>query len=155
MLDLYEEFKRVVETLDRESIPYALMGGLAVAYHAQPRATQDMDFLVLPKDWQHCAATLLLLGFEELGEPLPLAQGTLTLHRLVKIEEGGSDVLMADFLLVDNPTLSEVWNERQAVAWEAMVPLWVVSKSGLIRLKRLRGSKQDLADIEALEGGSP
>lgn len=154
MLDLYEEFKRVVETLDREAISYALVGGLAVAYHAQPRATQDMDFLVLPEDWQRCAAALLPLGFQELGEPLSLAQGTLTLHRLVKIEEGGSDVLMADFLLVDNPALREVWDERQAVTWEAAVPLWIASKSGLIRLKRLRGSQQDLADIEALEGGS-
>jgi hypothetical protein len=155
MLDLYEEFKRVVETLDREAIPYALIGGLAMAYHTQPRATQDMDFLVLLEDWPRCAATLLPLGFEELGESLPLAQGTLTLHRLVKIEEGGSDVLMADFLLVDNPALREIWDERQAVTWEEAVPLWVVSKSGLIRLKRWRGSKQDMADIEALEGGSP
>jgi hypothetical protein len=47
---LVETVKRVLETLDRNQIPYAVIGGLAVSHHAVPRLTQDVDLLVLAED---------------------------------------------------------------------------------------------------------
>ena len=45
---------------------------------------------------------------------------------------------------------SEAWDSRVAAPWEKGT-VTVVSRQGLIVLKRLRGSAQDVADIQALE----
>jgi hypothetical protein len=47
---LVETVKRVLETLDRNQIPYAVIGGLAVSHHSKPRLTQDVDLVVLQED---------------------------------------------------------------------------------------------------------
>jgi hypothetical protein len=47
---LIDTVKRVLETLDQNQIPYAVIGGLAVSHHAVPRLTQDIDLVVLHED---------------------------------------------------------------------------------------------------------
>lgn len=49
MQDLYAEFNTVVQAFSAEGIPYAVCGGLAFAIHVHPRATVDMDFLILKR----------------------------------------------------------------------------------------------------------
>jgi 7,8-dihydro-6-hydroxymethylpterin-pyrophosphokinase len=49
LLDLVEEFRAVVAALEAAEVQFAVCGGLAVAIHAQPRATMDVD-LLLPND---------------------------------------------------------------------------------------------------------
>jgi hypothetical protein len=41
-------FQRVVHALDAAGIPYMLTGSFASAYHATPRATQDIDLVIAP-----------------------------------------------------------------------------------------------------------
>jgi hypothetical protein len=41
-------FRRVVYALDAANIPYMLTGSFASAYHAVPRATQDIDLVIAP-----------------------------------------------------------------------------------------------------------
>jgi hypothetical protein len=41
-------FRRIVARLEEAGIPYMLTGSFASAYHGQPRATQDIDFVVAP-----------------------------------------------------------------------------------------------------------
>jgi hypothetical protein len=48
VLDLLDEFRRILSALDAEGIEYAVCGGLAVAIHVRPRATIDVD-LLLPR----------------------------------------------------------------------------------------------------------
>ena len=47
MLDIYEEFSLLVKEFEKNSIDYALCGGLAVSVHGFVRATVDIDFVVL------------------------------------------------------------------------------------------------------------
>jgi hypothetical protein len=47
---LIDTVKRVLETLDRNQIVYAVIGGLAVSHHAIPRLTQDVDLVVMHED---------------------------------------------------------------------------------------------------------
>lgn len=79
----------------------------------------------------------------ELGRPRVANRyrdaATMTL-RLDIVEELG---LALDF--------TDVWRSRLEVAWEGRV-LFVVSREGLIAMKRLAGRPQDLADIAALGG---
>ncbi len=78
------------------------------------------------------------------------AQGRVTVQRLLMFEVGGEDQVVLDLLLVGPPLLDTVWQSRQSFEWEGMT-VWIVSRQGLIALKRLRGSPQDLVDIERLE----
>lgn len=45
-----ETVKWIFEQLNESGIPYAIIGGLAIAYHATPRMTKDLDILVLDED---------------------------------------------------------------------------------------------------------
>jgi hypothetical protein len=47
---LMDTVKRMLATLDQNQIPYAVIGGLAVAHHAVPRLTQDVDLIVVAED---------------------------------------------------------------------------------------------------------
>lgn len=47
---LIESVKKVLKTLNDNNIPYAIIGGLAVAHHAVPRLTQDIDLAVYLED---------------------------------------------------------------------------------------------------------
>lgn len=152
MLDLYEELRQVVRVLTNEGIRYALAGGLAVSYYDRPRATVDIDLVLDPQDWERCRDALCPLGYREYAMPVVFADGQISIRRLTKLEEGGPDYLVVDVLMARGDLEEEIWVNRQAVPWEGMT-IWMVSKSALILLKKLRGSKQDLLDIERLEGG--
>jgi hypothetical protein len=77
--------------------------------------------------------------------------GAVEIHRLSKPDPETGDLLSLDLLLV-TPALDAVWASRERVRWEhGSVP--TVSRAGLIQMKRLRGSGQDLDDIRALEEG--
>jgi hypothetical protein len=77
--------------------------------------------------------------------------GTIAIQRFWKPQERGTDVLAVDLLMVADEVIPGVWEGREEVRWEGL-PVWVVSRTGLVALKRLRSSKQDLADIESLAG---
>ncbi len=61
------------------------------------------------------------------------------------------DLFSLDFLLV-TPEIDSVWRSRREVEWEEG-KLWLVSREALITLKSLRGSGQDLDDIQKLKEG--
>lgn len=102
-LDLADELAQLTRSLGAAGIEYALCGGLAMAVHGAPRATVDIDFIVLAFD-----------------------------------------------LIVVTPRVEGAWRSRRRVEW-AGGELSVVSRQGLVALKEIRSSAQDVADIERLE----
>lgn len=130
---------------------YALCGGLAVSIYAAPRATQDIDLLVAREDLDRAVNALRAIGFEPAGRPMPVAGGRLEIQRLIKI--AGADILPVDLLLPGDPDLARLLADRVSVPWEGR-RLGIVTLEALRVLKRLRGSAQDRADLEALGGES-
>jgi hypothetical protein len=152
MLDLYAEFKAAVQAFDAAGVGYAVCGGLAYAIHVRPRATVGMDFLVLPSELPRCREVLTSLGYTAHPRPMTFAEGGVVVQRYWKPQEADKDVMVVDLLAVNPETMPGVWEERRRLCWENL-PVWVVSRNGLVTLKRLRGSKQDAADIEGLTSG--
>ena len=147
MLDLYEELKRLVGALDAEGAEYALCGGLAMAVHGHVRATVDIDLLVVPESIERAKEICRTLGFVFEARTMLFAEGAVRIERMTA--SGQSGELSIDLIVVDEATRG-AWETRTVVAWEDLrVP--VVSRRGLIALKRLRASAQDIADIERLE----
>ena len=91
--------------------------------------------------------SLTSLGFRRAGAPMSVAGGRLEIQRLIKID--GSDLVPVDLLIPNDPALAAILAGREGVLWEGG-RLSIVSLAGLRMLKRLRGSAQDLADLEAL-----
>jgi hypothetical protein len=153
MADLLQEFDALVDALGGEGVQFAVCGGLALAIHARPRATIDIDLIAPAEEVGALAAVAARLGFERrLREPVRLAGGEIVMHRLTKITPGDPEVLILDVIEAGPGTAGAAWESRVSARWRG-VAVPVVSREGLIALKRLRGSAQDAADIEALEAG--
>ena len=41
-------FKELLSTFNAHSVKYLIVGGYAVTYYAQPRATKDLDLFIRP-----------------------------------------------------------------------------------------------------------
>lgn len=146
-MDLYAELAAVIDVLDANQVAYALVGGLAVSLYTEPRATEDIDFMIPETAWEEVRRSLRPLGFAiEAGMTTPVAGG-LHIRRLTKLAP--EDSLSLDFLLPGTPELRRVLEERVRVPWQGR-DLWLASVRGLRMLKRLRGSTRDLADLDLL-----
>jgi hypothetical protein len=89
------------------------------------------------------------LAYDIRGKDLSLANGAIEIRRISKVDSHGGDLLTVDFILV-TPEIREAWDSRVESQWEGG-NLSVVSRTGLIALKKLSGRPQDLVDIHSLE----
>ena len=64
---MYLDFEELLATLNAHKVQYLVVGGYAVSFHAQPRATKDLDLLVKP---DLANATALYRALAEFGAPL-------------------------------------------------------------------------------------
>ena len=152
MLDLYEELKALVGRLNEAKINYALCGGLALALYGIARATVDIDILIKKEYLDQVQALTRELGYIIIAEPTTFAEGAMETHRVSKKDVETGCWLSLDFMLV-TPEIKKVWDSRKEAEWEEG-KLWVISREGLIHLKSLRGSGQDLDDIQKLKEGA-
>lgn len=153
MLDITDELRALIAALDEQGIAYALCGGMAMAVHRRPRMTIDIDLLIQEESLDQVVAIANERGYTIRGKEMSFAHGAVEIRRVSKIDPEAGDILPLDLILV-TPPLREVWESRVEAEWEDR-KLSVVSRSGLISLKRLRSSGQDLDDIKALEEQDP
>jgi hypothetical protein len=149
LIDLFDELKALVSGFEAGAVDYALCGGLALAVHAIPRATVDIDVLVPASALERAKVEARRLGFVIEANPMKFAKGAVEIHRLSKIDADSGDLLMLDLLVVTSKT-QRAWESREELELEHG-RLFVVSKTGLIALKSLRGSGQDKEDIRQLK----
>ncbi|MDQ2921287.1 MAG: hypothetical protein M3R52_06730 [Acidobacteriota bacterium] len=149
VFDLYNEFRLLIAALDEHQIDYAICGGLAMAIYDRPRATVDIDLLIMSESLDRVIAIATTLGYTIRGLDMTFAKGAVEIRSISKIDNQTGHVLSLDLLLV-TPEIRQVWDSRIEADWEGGI-LSVVSREGLISLKRMRSSAQDLADILALQ----
>ncbi len=147
MPNLIEELKALVAAFNRHEIDFALCGGLAVAAHGLVRATQDIDFLIREETLDKAYGAAAEVGYDIRGLDISFKERTVEIRRVSKVV--GEDVISLDLLLV-TPHVEEVWQTRAAMEFMGE-RLFVVSRAGLIEMKKQAGRPQDLADIDRLE----
>jgi hypothetical protein len=148
MLDLYEELRSLIAALDQHEIDYALCGGIALAIYDCPRATVDIDLLIAADSLDDVVDVAKVLEYTVRGLDLTFANDTIEIRRVSKIDQETGFALSLEMLLV-TPKIQQIWDSRVRANWEGGT-LSVVSREGLIALKKLGGRPQDLADISAL-----
>lgn len=145
MPDLFAELLDVAEGLRAASIEAALVGGLAYSIYVQPRATEDLDFLILPEDWERCIAALASRGWRDFSGPIDLSK--IRIRRLTKFIQ--EDAIVCDFLLADGGLREEIAKGSRFTIGGGQVLL--APPEVIIELKRRRMSEKDRGDIEGLE----
>lgn len=145
---LLDQFTRIVDRLNSEGIDYAVCGGLAMAVHGYPRATVDIDILILSDDLERIWSLAKGEGFTIEGLPLSLHGGDVEIRRISKIDAESKELITLDLLLVTD-ALQDVWKGREIYTLGGR-EVRAVGKTGLIKLKTMSGRTIDLADIENL-----
>lgn len=148
MTTLLDELSKLISALNESEIEYAVCGGLALAIHGFVRATVDIDVLIQPESLEKAYKIAEEKGFDIRGLDISFKERAVEIRRVSKIDDEG-EVLSLDLLLV-TPQVEDVWETKEEIDFFGN-RLSVVSREGLIKMKRLAGRPQDLADIERLE----
>jgi cellobiose-specific phosphotransferase system component IIB len=148
MATLLDELSQLISALDENKIEYAVCGGLALAIHGFTRATLDIDILIQPESLEKAYRVGAENGFDIRGLDISFKERAVEIRRVSKIDADG-EVLSLDLLLV-TPQVQDVWETREEIDFLGN-RLSVVSRAGLIKMKKLAGRPQDLADILRLE----
>jgi hypothetical protein len=148
MATLLDELSGLISAFDENGVEYAVCGGLSMAIHGFARATLDIDVLIRGESLEKAYKIAETKGFDIRGLDISFKERAVEIRRVSKIDDNG-EVLSLDLLLV-TPQIEDVWATKESIDFLGR-KLWVVSREGLIKMKRLAGRPQDLADIERLE----
>jgi hypothetical protein len=148
-MNVFEEFKRLAMELEKQGVRYALTGGVAMAFYAEPRFTRDVDLLVDSDDFDKAKDILEAAGYFESITPWTFRKVAIELHRFLKVAPPEEEMLIDVLVAKDEETRRIIRDAVEAESEEGKV--MVVNRKDLIWLKSMRDSKQDQADIERLE----
>ncbi len=146
--------ERVCNKLNEHNVPYALVGGHAVALHGAVRGTIDIDFVIV---WTAENLRNAELALTELGltSRLPISSKEVFENRTSYIAERNliawnfynPNSLNEQVDLIINYDLSNK-STKTLSSGETVISILAVDE--LISMKRDSGRPQDLADIDAL-----
>jgi len=144
---LLAALRDLVAWLQATHVPGAIIGGVAASLLGRPRATRDIDAVVLldEKDWGPFLGTGTQLGFvPRLSDPLGFAHTARVL--LVRHESSGIDIDIAFGALPfeEEAIPRAVWRDIGGIRLPLPVP------EDLIIMKAVAHRPRDMADIESI-----
>lgn len=151
-MELIDELLKLINVLKESQISYALCGGLAMAVHGHPRATQDIDLLVPETELTRTLEVARTIGFIIPSGRMPFKARTPLAMDIYRVSKAKGSWLISLDLIVVSPGLQDVWESRIS-GKVGDVDCSVVSREGLIQMKAIAGRHRDLDDIETLRGG--
>ena len=147
---MHSDFRELLSVLNDYHVSYLIVGAYAVAIHAQPRATKDLDILVKadPENAQALFAALAKFGaplqgmtFTDFAVPGPF-------FRMGR-EPVGVDILTA----IPGIEFDAAWERRVEDVIDPSTGLKAtfISRDDLVAAKLASGRPQDLADVSAIQ----
>jgi len=139
----YEEF---LELLNKHDVRYCIIGSFALAFHARPRYTKDMDILV---EATTDNAKRLLAALNEFGfGSLNLAEDDFSSKG--NIIQLGYEPIRIDILTsIKGLEFADIWASRIQGPYGKQTVNFI-DRQNLIRSKQLSNRAQDKADLELL-----
>jgi hypothetical protein len=140
------DFRDLLVALNDAGAEYLLVGGHAVAFHAEPRFTKDFDVWVraTPENARRVMAALTAFGAPLRGVA-PRDFATPDMVFMIGVPPNRIDVITA----IDGVTFDEAWPNRVPARYgEATVS--IIGRDDLIRNKTTSGRPQDLVDVDVL-----
>ena len=146
-LSLSQDWFEFLASLTDCGVRFLLVGAHALAAHAEPRVTKDLDVFVEPTRANGVRLRAALDRFG-LGAIAPSAE---ELARPGPFWIYGRPPVQIDVLTqLNGVSWARAWKGRVAVPLDSTRTLWVLGRSELIASKRAAGRPRDLADIASL-----
>jgi hypothetical protein len=150
---MYQDFKDLLSAFHAHNVKYLIVGGYAVSFHSQPRATKDLD-LFIKADPANAKAAYAALG--AFGAPLAnlSADDMADPRQFVRF---GREPLAVDILPgIDGVEFDAAWERRVegVIDPQGGLTAFFISKDDLIASKLAAGRLRDLADVEEIRQAS-
>ena len=142
-----KNFIELLSALNACHAKYLIVGGYAVAVHAQPRGTKDIDIFYKAEPENAQAVYQALADF---GAPLA---GLTYLDFMIsgKIYQFGRAPYQVDFMhQIDGVEFDDAWQKRLMISVDATLQAPYISSDLLVQNKLASGRPQDLADVDAV-----
>lgn len=141
-----KDFSDLIKLLNKHKAKYCIVGAFAVAYHAQPRYTKDLDILVEPtlNNGQNIVKALVDFGF---GSLKLKAKDFIPLKQVIQL---GYEPIRIDLLTsIDGLTFAEVWKNKVVDKFGRYKTYYIGLKQ-LIKNKKSSNRPQDWVDLQLL-----
>lgn len=141
------DFSDLFSALNDAEARYLIVGGYAVAFHAEPRHTKDLDVWVEPAAGNAAAVHRALSAF---GAPMSrLRIEDLSMPGIV-VQVGVPPNRIDIVTSIDGVSFQQAWDGRVDSVY-GRVPIRVIGRAELILNKRACARPQDLIDADRLE----
>jgi hypothetical protein len=143
-----KDFEEFVRLLNKHEVRYLVIGAYAVAFHARPRYTGDIDFLLEPERKNACRVLKVLKEFG-FGSLAITEEDLVNLDTVIQLgfEPNRIDLLKSivavDFEKAYRSKVSGRLGKTKA---------WFISFDALLKNKQMTKRKKDAADAELLMG---
>src|ERR1700722_10484584 len=146
---MYPDFKELLSAFNGHKVKYLIVGGYAVGFHSQPRATKDLDILIRPDEQNAKAVYDALAAF---GAPLEGMTPGDFLDSDGFFRMGHAPVMIEILPSIKGIEFDDAWQKRVEIVIDAEVGLtaFMMSREDLITSKLAASRPQDLADVEAI-----
>lgn len=141
-----KDFEELLVLFATHGVRFVIVGAHAVAFHAKPRYTKDLDIFLEPntENAQRVLVALTDFGFGNLG----LTAGDFD-HPGAIVQLGHPPNRIDLITSIDGVTFDEVWTGRVEGLYGDTLTSFI-GRNELIRNKRASGRPQDLADLSWL-----
>jgi len=141
------DLRELLLAFNAHGVEYLVVGGYAVGFHAEPRATKDLDILIRAEPDN---GRKVFRALAEYGAPLTGITPRDLCADPTSVFQIGRPPIRIDILQqIDGVTFQEAWPDRSETLIDG-IPVHVISAEHLIRNKLASGRLQDLADAEAI-----
>jgi hypothetical protein len=146
---MFQDFNELLSIFNAHSVKYLVVGGYAVSFHAQPRATKDIDLLIQAAADNAKAVYAALAKF---GVPMEgLTPQDFTQRG--KFFRMGREPVAVDILTeIDGVDFDRAWDRRVegVIDMASGLRAYFISGADLMAAKIAAGRPQDMADVDAL-----
>ncbi len=145
------DFKDLLRLFADHKVGYLIVGGYAVAHHAQPRFTKDLDLWIGPTPENAAKVAAALRDF---GIPLIEVVESDFAQEGLQFAVGMPPTQLAFLTTVPGLVFNDCWKNRVSASIDG-IPVFYLSRSALIVAKQTASRAQDLADLDELRRLDP
>jgi len=148
---MHQDFKELLSAFNAEQVRYLIVGGYAVSFHAQPRATKDLDILI-GADAENSKAVYAALA--KFGAPVE-GMSARDFAEPDNFFRMGTPPVMVDIMpKISGVEFEAAWSRRVDVRIDDDLSVSFISREDLLAAKLSAGRAQDLIDVDALRESS-
>lgn len=146
MKKVEKDYEELLKLFNKNKVKYCIVGAFALAFHAIPRYTKDMDIFIEASEKN---AKGILKALNEFGfGVLNLSMSDFSAKGRT-IQLGYEPVRIDILTLIDGCTFEEVWKNKKTGRY-GKEKIYFIGLDDMIRNKKASKRKQDKADLEIL-----